>query len=209
VIKSPMEGDDGAMVASTWRPEEATDLPVPGAAVVDVARARRELVLVREHLPVVWRFLRRLGLSPEDADDAAQEVFVIAVKKLDQIEDNRERSFLYGIAVRVASRQRRSQNLRAERTVRSVDVDACGTLDPTADELLDRKEGLAFLDATLAKMTPELRTTFALYELEEMTMAEISAVTDTPMGTVASRLRRAREQFQEAVKRMQRESRRP
>jgi len=41
-----------------------------------------------------------------------------------------------------------------------------------------------------------------LYELEELTMVEIASVTDAPMGTVASRLRRAREQFQEAVARL-------
>lgn len=191
------------MVASTWRHAEVvSDLPVPRGEV-DVERTQRELALVRDHLNVVWRFLRRLGFSPEDADDATQEVFVIAVGKLDQIEPQKERSFLYGIAVRLASRHRRSANLRASRTMRGVDVDECRSREVPADELLDRRDGLAFLDQTLAEMTPELRTTFALYELEEMTMAEIAAVTDAPMGTVASRLRRAREQFQEAVNRLQ------
>jgi RNA polymerase sigma-70 factor (ECF subfamily) len=191
------------MVASTWRPEEVLiDLPVPRGEV-DVERAQRELALVRAHLPLVWRFMRRLGFSPEDADDATQEIFVIAVNKLDEIEPERERSFLYGIAVRLASRHRRSQNLRSSRTTSGVDVDTYRSADVPADELLDRKDALAFLDETLANMTPELRTTFALYELEELTMAEIATLTDTPMGTVASRLRRAREYFQEAVKRMQ------
>ena len=80
----------------------------------------------------------------------------------------------------------------AARTVRGVDVDDYRSGGIGADELIDRKNGLAFLDQTLADMTPELRTTFTLYELEEMTMAEISALTDAPLGTVASRLRRAR-----------------
>jgi RNA polymerase sigma-70 factor, ECF subfamily len=172
---------------------------------VDAGRARREGALVRDHLHLVWRFLRRLGFTREDADDATQEVFVIAVNKLDQIEPGRERSFLYGIAVRLAARHRRSRHLRASRTVRGMDVDECGSREVPADELLDRKDGLAFLDQTLSDMTPELRTTFALYELEEMTMAEIAALTDVPVGTVASRLRRAREQFQDAVQRMQTE----
>lgn len=191
------------MVASTWRHAEVlSDLSVPRGEV-DAVRAQRELALVRDHLNVVWRFLRRLGFSPEDADDATQEIFVIAVGKLDQIEPEKERSFLYGVAVRLASRYRRSQSLRTSRSVRGVDVDDYRSPDVPADELIDRREGLAFLDQTLADMSPELRTTFALYELEEMTMAEIAAVTDAPMGTVASRLRRAREQFQEAVNRLQ------
>ncbi len=191
------------MAASTWQHAEMLrDLPVPRGEV-DLQRTQRERALVRDHLNVVWRFLRRLGFSPEDADDATQEIFVIAVGKLDQIEPDKERAFLYGTAVRLASRVRRSQNLRASRTVRGVDVDECRSRETPADELIDRKDGLAFLDQTLADMVPELRTTFALYELEEMTMAEIAAVTEAPMGTVASRLRRAREQFQEAVNRLQ------
>ena len=191
------------MAVSTWRSAEVvSDRPVPRGDV-DVVRTQRELALVRDHVHVVWRFLRRLGFSPEDADDATQEIFVIAVGKLDQIEPAKERSFLYGTAVRLASRHRRSMNRRASHHVRGVDVEDVGSRDVPADELIDRKDGLEFLDRTLADMTPDLRTTFALFELEEMTMAEIAAVTEVPMGTVASRLRRAREQFQEAVNRLQ------
>ncbi|MDF2697036.1 MAG: polymerase sigma factor RpoE [Labilithrix sp.] len=210
MIKPGRSRDGRSMVASTWRREEViSDFPVP-RGVVEIERSQREQELVRDNLPQVWRFLRRLGCSPEDADDATQEVFVIAVSKLDQIEPNRERSFLYGIAVRLASRHRRSQSVRSARTVRGVDIEDYQSHEAGADELLDRKDGLAFLDQTLAEMTPDLRTTFALYELEEMTMAEISALTEAPMGTVASRLRRAREHFQDAVKRLQlKKSRQP
>jgi RNA polymerase sigma-70 factor (ECF subfamily) len=190
------------MAASSWRHEQVCDLSVSDAATTEV-RTQRELALVRAHLPALWRFLRRLGLSPEDADDAAQEIFVIAVAKLDQIEEGRERNFLYGIAVRLVSRFRRSQTIRAAATVRGTDIEEYGSSDPQTDELLDRKEARSHLDRIMESMTPDLRTTFALYELEEMTMAEIAVVTEAPMGTVASRLRRAREHFQEAVKRIQ------
>lgn len=190
------------MVASTERLAEMTDLAEPSVAIA-VDRAQRERALVRAHMPTIWRFLRRLGCSPEDADDATQEVFVIAVGKLDHIEPDKERSYLYAVALRLASRQRRSQSLRAAKTVSGVDVDEIRSKERGADELLDRKEARATLDRILSQMTPELRTTFTLYELEELTMAEIATVTETPLGTVASRLRRAREQWQEAVARIQ------
>jgi RNA polymerase sigma-70 factor (ECF subfamily) len=45
---------------------------------------------------------------------------------------------------------------------------------------------------------------FALYELEELTMAEIASILDLPEGTVASRLRRAREEFRTIAKRFER-----
>jgi RNA polymerase sigma-70 factor (ECF subfamily) len=198
------------MLASTQRLAEMGDLEESSVAAPAprADRAERERLLVRTHMPTIWRFLRRLGCSPEDADDAAQEVFVIAVGKLDRIEPEKERSYLYAVALRLASRQRRSQTFRAAKTVAGVDVDEVRSKDLPSDELLGRKEARAALDRILSEMTPELRTTFTLYELEELTMAEIATVTETPMGTVASRLRRAREQFQDAVKRIQKASQR-
>ena len=55
----------------------------------------------------------------------------------------------------------------------------------------------------LATLNEEMRTAFILYELEEMSMPEIAEVLDVPVGTVASRLRRARDQFQKATRRLQ------
>jgi RNA polymerase sigma-70 factor, ECF subfamily len=163
----------------------------------------RTVTLVRTQMPNVWRFLRRLGFTPADADDAAQEIFVIAAKKIDHIEEGRERAFLYGIAVRLANRHRRNRARHNEKQTPSADIDAFESARPNADELLDQKEARALLDRILDSMSQDLRTTFTLFELEEMTMIEIAAVTDTPMGTVASRLRRAREHFQAAVRRYQ------
>jgi RNA polymerase sigma-70 factor (ECF subfamily) len=107
---------------------------------------------------------------------------------------------LFGIAIRIASRTRRSQHTRVARTASAVEVDECESTTMPSDEALARKEARETLDRILSEMSPELRTTFVLYELEEMTMVEIATLTEAPMGTVASRLRRAREQFQTAVR---------
>jgi RNA polymerase sigma-70 factor (ECF subfamily) len=48
----------------------------------------------------------------------------------------------------------------------------------------------------------KLRAVFVLFELEEMTLVEIATMSDTPLGTVASRLRRARQAFSKAVRRL-------
>ncbi|MEA2751903.1 MAG: hypothetical protein QOI41_6046 [Myxococcales bacterium] len=164
------------------------------------ALARRQVELVSAQLPLVWRFLRRLGHSPDDADDLAQETFLVAARKLDRIEEGREKQYLFGIAVRLASRSRRSQQLRKNRTAEGVEADDRPSTDLPTDELVAQKEARAILDDILAEMTPLLRTAFVLFELEEMSVVEIAALTDTPVGTVASRLRRAREQFQDAAK---------
>ena len=60
------------------------------------------------------------------------------------------------------------------------------------------------LDALLDGLDEDLRQVFVLYEIEDMTMAAIAELLKVPPGTVASRLRRAREQFQERASRFRR-----
>ncbi len=169
-----------------------------------LARRREEekVALIRAHLVPVWGFLRRLGLSPEDAEDAAQEVFLTVIKKLDAIFDGQEKRFLFGVAVRVASHRRRALKSHGSRLV-ELEVESVESGAIPSDELMERKQALVLLDRALASLDEELRAVFILYELEEMTMQEIANVTETPLGTVSTRLRRAREQFQKATRRLQ------
>lgn len=172
-----------------------------GRTVVESVEQRR-VSLVRSHLRDVWNFLRRLGLSPEDAEDATQEVLLVAVQKIDRIEAGRERAFLFGVAVRTASRSRRSTKTRAEKTPLTSELDDVVSEAPSSYDIVERKEARALLDEALDDLKPELRAVFVLFELEEMTLAEISTLLEIPAGTVASRVARAREQFLLATKRM-------
>src|SRR5262245_14241147 len=80
----------------------------------DTARDARIDAAVDAHFDFIWRLLRRLGLRPSDADDAAQQVFMIATQKLHSIAPGSERSFLYGAAVRVAANARRAEQRKRE-----------------------------------------------------------------------------------------------
>jgi len=163
---------------------------------------KRKIALIRTHLTAVWGFLRRLGLSPTDAEDAGQEVFLTAVRKIDSIIEGQEKRFLFGIAFRVASRRRRSTKSFTSRAV-ELDLDTCEANAPSSEELVERRQALALLDRALSTLSEDVRTVFILYELEEMSIPEIATVLDAPIGTVASRLRRGRELFQKATRRMQ------
>jgi RNA polymerase sigma-70 factor (ECF subfamily) len=167
-----------------------------GAVTTAAARLR---AMLDQHFEFIWRQLRRLGLSPDLADDAAQQVFIVASRKLEAIVPGRERSFLLGTAIRVASDTRRASARRRE-VAGELPTDSIDPA-PRADELLDHHRARAMLDDVLAKMPIDSRTVFMLFELEEMTMAEIAELLDLPLGTVASRLRRARAQFEVAIKR--------
>lgn len=158
--------------------------------------------LFRENASFIARSLRRLGVPAADVQDALQEVFVVAARKLDVIAEGSGRAFLYSTAIRVASNARRSgrraQSLRDEAIHEGVQLDV--DVAPSAEEIVGRRQARAMLDAVLETMSDDMRAVFTLYELEEMTIAEISSLLGVPIGTVGSRLWRAREHFEQQLR---------
>lgn len=159
---------------------------------VDEGRLTR---IVGQHFEVLWRFLRRLGIPEADVDDAIQEVILVLARKLNQVQPESERSFVLSTAFRVASGFRRSSRRRRE-------VDDAGLAELPSPELspeamAERQRLRIVLQSVLDALPLDLRAVFVLYELEELTMADIATTLKLPPGTVASRLRRARETFEE------------
>lgn len=162
-------------------------------AVASTASSALAPELVRAHFSYVWRLCRRLGCSESDADDAAQQVFITAARRSSDIRGGSERAFLYGVAVNVVAKSRAAHARRRE--TGDADIDALEGDLPSAEELSDQRAARALLDRILDAMSLELRAVFVLYEIEELTVAEIAESLAIPTGTAASRLRRAREDF--------------
>jgi len=156
--------------------------------------------LVNDHFDFVWRLLRRLGVPQADADDAAQQVFIVGTRRLADIPAGNERTFLYGSALRVAATMRRN-SARRERFIRSVPAEGDETVR-TPHEEVERREALAFLDQVLCAMDRDQREVFVLCEIEELSAPEVAAIVAVPVGTVASRLRRARRTFTDELERL-------
>ena len=156
--------------------------------------------IVGEHFDFVWRSLRRLGVHAGDVDDAAQRVFLTVAGKLSLIPTGGEKSFLFGVALRVASHARRGYGRRRE--VGHEEATDMIDAGPSPEESLDARRARALADALLDEMPLDLRAVFVLFEVEEMSIAEIAALLDIPAGTVGSRLRRAREDFHARLKRL-------
>ncbi len=183
------------------RSEVTQSRPRVVAAARVAPDATRLSELLRAHYASVWRTLRRLGISEASADDAAQEVFIVLSRRLGDVRDGCERTFLLSCAVRVAANHRRSWRARHEV------VDDRALADerdpgPTAEQLLDQKRLRQALDDVLDGWPEDIRTAFVLFELEGLSVPEIAQITETKLGTVASRLRRARELFQAGAKRL-------
>lgn len=163
--------------------------------------ARTIAGLVQEHFSFVWRSLRRFGLSEADADDAAQQVFLVLDRKLSEITPGRERAFLFGAAAKIASRARRTIARRRENPEEPRAHELHDSA-PCQEDVLAQRRASHLLNEILESMPEDVRAVFILYELEQLTMAEISDVLGARPGTVASRLRRARELFEKGIARL-------
>ncbi|AKT43629.1 RNA polymerase sigma factor [Chondromyces crocatus] len=190
--------DPDERVCAAVDPAPETD----GAWIAPALAAARLRAMVDAHFDTVWRALRRLGTPPTDLDDCTQQVFLVASRRLDTIQEGSERAFLLRSAVHIAAHAARARRRRRE-VPESEDHDLPLQMDPAPrpDEIVEQKRNLALLDELLATLPDDLRTVLVLFELEELSTQEIAVVLKVPMGTVASRLRRAREAFARAAAR--------
>lgn len=173
--------------------------PPPAPVRATGENARLHAMFERE-FTFVWRMLRRLGVAEASIDDCAQQVFFVATRKIDSIEPDRERAFLLGVAINVAAEARRSQAIAREQP--RDDLDEAEHAAPNPEQLSDRKRALELLDQALEELPFDLRTVFVLFEIEGTSSDDIASLLDIPRGTVASRLRRAREEFHAIAKRL-------
>ena len=172
----------------------------PGAEPSTSAAQRIREVVARDYA-LVWRFLRRLGVAECDVDDLAQAVFARVLARAEVIVPGAERAYLMKAAYHASFEGRRS-NARARGRASGVDPEELHSAEPLPDQsLLDRRRR-EVLDAGLARLAPELRAVFTLFELEELSFTEIAELLEIPRGTVASRLRKARQVFTDAVRRL-------
>jgi RNA polymerase sigma-70 factor, ECF subfamily len=172
---------------------------------LDEAQRRSRLEkMFRAHHELVWRTLRRLGLGPEQAADAAQQAFLIAAERLGDIRAGSERAFLFGTAIRLARTAYRS----GRRFQLEDDMDHRADAGSRLEEVVDRRRAVELADRVLAQMEPSLLTVFVLFEIEGLSTPEIAELIGVPLGTAASRLRRAREAFRATAARMERTMRR-
>jgi RNA polymerase sigma-70 factor (ECF subfamily) len=162
------------------------------------ARIRLERMF-RAHHELIWRTLRRLGLSADLAADTTQQAYLIAAERLGDIRTGSERAFLFATAIGLA----RTNFRRSQRCQLQSDMDL--HIDPSvrAEQVTNHCSAVELLDRVFAQTDPDLVTVFVLFELEGLSAPEISQLVDIPVGTVASRLRRARATFRAAARRME------
>lgn len=166
----------------------------PAAALTSEQRTRLGAMFDAHH-DLVWRVLRRFAFNEAQADDGAQQVFLVALGRLDDLDRDKERAFLCATALMVA-RKWRSAPPREQPTEHVPEVES----GSRPDEETELRRQRAVLDRLLAKMDDDLRSVFVLQEIEGLSKRETAEALGIPQGTVATRLRRARVAFDELLR---------
>ena len=172
------------------------DVPaVPPTAASDVPPFH---AIYKQYLDFVWSSAGHLGAGTDIIDDVVQDVFIVIHSKLATLQRPEAlRSWIYGIVRRTVSDYRRSRRTR----------DAAGanlSAEPTASrpsplDMAERNAELELLESILAKLDEPKREVFVMVEILEMTVPEVVQSLDIGLNTAYSRLRLARQDFEEAL----------
>jgi RNA polymerase sigma-70 factor (ECF subfamily) len=155
-----------------------------------------------DYFDFVWSSARRHGVGVDAIDDLVQEVFIVIHRQLHTLEHPEAlRSWIYGIVRRTVSTHHRSQ--RTRRDSGSTPLLDSQTPEPTPLDVAEHQDQVKLLRDLLDKLDAAKREVFVLAELEELTAPEIAELLSIPLNTVYSRLRAARQAFNEAFARYQ------
>jgi RNA polymerase sigma-70 factor (ECF subfamily) len=156
---------------------------------------QRFAAIYREHLPFVWRSLRRMGTPDSMLEDATQDVFIVAARRIDEFEGRSSiKTWLFGIAMRVVKTHRRSL-WRHERKLEALTHAGEG---PARDPLAQRDAQRTLL-RLLDQLDDDRKAVYVLAELEGLTAVEIGEGLGLNVNTVYTRLRSARLALREAA----------
>lgn len=143
--------------------------------------------LVARWHPALWRYAVKFTNDAEAAGDVVQDVWLRAVRGLSGLRDAaRFRAWLFGIARRVLM-----DRLRVRYAEPSAEpIDGLEVAEPPGPP--DREDDLAQLEGEIASLPPYEREVIVLFYLNELSLTDIAEIAGIPVGTVKSRLFRAR-----------------
>lgn len=183
---------DGFPIGSDCASGPSTPERMPDAACLEAFQSQ---------LDYVHRTLRRFGTRPSEVEDLAQEVFLALRRSWRQYDPNRPlRPYVFGIAFRIASAHHRKSR-------REVALGVVETNDtrPGPEDALQAKQARMLVLAALECIPFPRRAVLIMRELDEVPVSEIASVLAIPLFTTYSRLRKARRELDESVRRLMKE----
>lgn len=154
-----------------------------------IRRGDREAAsaFVDRHYDRIFRMLKQMTRHEADAADLAQETFLAAVKGINGFRGEASvTTWLHRIAYRLARKRRPQREI----------------LEPAVSSRFDEEvDSAIWLERALQKLPPETRDAFVLFELQGLTVEEVSQTMECPVGTTKSRLHHARRMLREVWER--------
>lgn len=158
-------------------------------------------ILMSKYYPRVYASLYSYTKSREDSEDLAQATFIKAWKALDSFRgDSAFFTWLYRIAINLAKNHFQSSSYKKQKLNVSEDERVYEAQDSqNIEQDLMHEDALIAINGFIKTLPENLRTSFTLREVEGKSYEEIAGITDTPIGTVRSRIFRARETILEFI----------
>jgi RNA polymerase sigma-70 factor, ECF subfamily len=184
---------------------------LPDAIVVTDAKEgsgfeqRLSVTQVHErHGEFVWRTLHRMGVRPPHVEDVYQEVFLVVHRRLRTFSGQSAiTTWLFEICFKVAAGYRRKAYFRREELVPDwSDMDTLSSPEPSPERRLVTARQAKQLERLLDTLPLEYRVVFVMFEIEGLSSEQIAESLGAPLGTVYSRLHRARKRFARALARL-------
>jgi RNA polymerase sigma factor (sigma-70 family) len=176
-------------------PRSSANVARPTGATIEFVNCVRAF---EAEFDYVYRALKRHGVNPSDAEDLAQEVFLVMWRRWADYDSARPlRPWLAGIAFKVAHDYRR----RSGREVPGGLVDAEDQA-PGAEEHIASARARTLVLRALGSLPEKQRTIIVMHDLDGASMREIADILSVPLFTAYSRLRSARQAFAKSVRRL-------
>ena len=192
-------------------------LSAPGVEAFELderSRARRFEQLFTQHLDAAYNFARWLARDERNAEDVVQEACLRAFKSLDGFHGDNGRAWLLAIVRNTYYTWFRRNKAEGQSVPFDEDSMAANGHDVadlesaigSIDRILQQRDAQRLVNAALARLPEEFREVVVLRELEDLSYKEIATIARVPLGTVMSRLARARKLLLQHLQQAQRES---
>lgn len=187
------------------KPPPSTDAEV--TRLDEHTRARRFERLFAEHLDAAYDFARWLSRDDRNAEDVVQEACLRAFKSVDGFRGENGRAWLLAIVRNTYYtwfRKNQAETLGVPYDEETLTADDAGPGDAdglgSIEQILHRRDARRLVNDALARLPDEFREVVVLRELEDLSYKEIASVAGIPIGTVMSRLARARKLLAEHLR---------
>jgi RNA polymerase sigma-70 factor (ECF subfamily) len=187
------------MVESTPVAETSAGIPSTGPDAGFVAASLPSFKdIYKTYFDFVWSSAGHLGAASEAIDDIVQDVFLVIHAKLHTLQRPEAlRSWIYGIVRRTVSDHRRARKVRA--AAGAILISEPKPRQRTPLDFTEMNSELEVLRRILTKLDEQKREVFVMVEVLEMTAPEVAQSLEIPLNTAYSRLRQAREAFEEEL----------